>query len=252
MLEEIKFIVYGITGLNKRRFKKIRNRKFFNKPRGGLWASPMGSILSWKDWCLSENFRVSELKTFCMFKLKPGSRIYVINTFNDLLEIPFYYDMDILEGHAKRFIDFERMKKEGYQGIFLTANGERSTMYSPPLVSDGRDKIVDVDLFGWDVESLLIFDYNCLVPITETRRIKLGKKREWKKSCFMVRTDKSIDPIRGNFFWSRIEDDTEKGDSGTISVTLGKHFKSRKSYIRYIRSQIKSTYDDPRVIFKLR
>jgi len=81
------WITYGLgTSFNKDLFTppdyNWMNTVFTNKPKGGLWASPVDSKWGWKDWCERENF--GKLDSSFMFKLKPNAKIYVVDDLNDL------------------------------------------------------------------------------------------------------------------------------------------------------------------------
>ena len=50
-------ITLGISTIDPEKFRKIKNRKFFNKPLGGLWCSPEIGEYTWKDFVESENYK---------------------------------------------------------------------------------------------------------------------------------------------------------------------------------------------------
>lgn len=55
------------------------------KPSHGLWASPVDSNCSWKDFCESENFRVNTLENYFDFTLSDSARTLEIKSKADLL-----------------------------------------------------------------------------------------------------------------------------------------------------------------------
>ena len=119
----------------------------FNKPRGGLWASPLSSKLGWGEWCASEDFNVKSLNSHFMFKIKRNAKIYIIDTIEDLkkLEIPTHRD-----SLYPIQLDFSILLKEGYDGVFATENA---------VVSLRNEA-----LGSWDVESICIFNTNIVIP----------------------------------------------------------------------------------------
>ena len=47
---EKEFVVYGKKKFNPKKFRKIKNRKGWCKPKAGLWASPIDSKWGWRDF----------------------------------------------------------------------------------------------------------------------------------------------------------------------------------------------------------
>lgn len=58
------YIHYGHRWFEKDLYTQIRNRKYFAKPFGGLWASNVNSKFGWKDWCKVEEFRDCVVRVF--------------------------------------------------------------------------------------------------------------------------------------------------------------------------------------------
>ena len=108
------------------------------KPEGGLWCSPIDSIHSWKDFCISEEFGDidSDYKVVLDIDMKQS---LIINTYKDILKLSWI---------EKRSIDFVSMIQQGIDCVFLTANGERQTKYTT--------------LYGWDCESIVILNDKCI------------------------------------------------------------------------------------------
>jgi hypothetical protein len=133
----MKCIHYGATAYNEHKFASIKNIEFV-KPAGGLWVSPINSEWGWKDWCEMEGFRVCDEKNSFTIDIKDSAKIFIINSYEDLLKAP-------LTGRMTRHIDFELMCKK-YDAIWLTAKGQEKTRFTEP------------GLYGWDCESILIMD----------------------------------------------------------------------------------------------
>lgn len=160
------FITYGIH-IQKDKFKKIemKHKSLLNKPDGGLWASCV-YLDSWRMWCESENFRVSRLDTWTKFELRPDARILIINSYEDLIRIQEKYPYQSSELPLGKLIDFESIEKDGFDGVYLTENGNLEC-------HDFRYEFTDdsfmtaPNLNSWDVESLVLFNLDH-IEIKET------------------------------------------------------------------------------------
>lgn len=243
-LSTVEFIVYGISSFSRKKFKEVKNIKYFCKPSGGLWASPVKSRRSWREWCLDEKFDLSDLDSYCKFRLRKGSKIYEINFTTDLLKIPYKYDGRIYlfdEGKEFReqFIDFEKMKENGWDGIYLSFYGvhEVCSHYS----------IGGMNLYGWDVESLLLFNYDCIVPY-KLPRVKVSKK-SYKNQAIVLKTQKNteVDGINKDMLcW---KDSSHREPS--VWVIPGKTFRSWKAFMKEARRLQKLVSDDPTHKFRI-
>lgn len=122
------------------KFKPVKNRNHI-KPEGGLWASPIGSRWGWLDWCKSEQFRPLESS----FRYFYHGNIFTIDSRADAMEMPWispYPDLPSLS-----YPDYEAMARMGVDAIHMTIHGERETRLTS-----------DYSLYGWDCESVLIFN----------------------------------------------------------------------------------------------
>ena len=72
------FYHYGASHLDKDKIFLLDRKD--SKPRGGLWGSDKHQ---WEDWCKSEEFNVSHLKTHFKFKLEDSARVLVISSDED-------------------------------------------------------------------------------------------------------------------------------------------------------------------------
>lgn len=240
MINDI-FVVYGINKLEKKKFKKIKNRTFFNKPRGGLWASPLHSKKSWREWCLEENFNISDLDKYCMFRLKKDSKIYTITNGNDLESCPKTIKYEITPTHINKFIDFEGLRKMGYDGIFASAIGVCITSAPSYYAYES------MDLYGWDVESLLLFNYDCIVPVSPYRRIKING--DYRKRIIILSTLKNT-IVDGGIHKDNLVWKYDKVPS--TWVIKGNMFKSKKAFIREAIRLQKLISDDPESKFTIK
>lgn len=155
----VEFITYGIE-YDPNKFEKAKNRKAclnMNKPFGGFWSSPINSDWGWKNWCMSEDFRTDRLDHWTKFKLKPEAKIIIIDSLNDFREV--LNNFCILDNIAyfdyKPCIDFEKITKEGYDGVLLTESGNiECHLPMEPVSVNGKN--VYVDLNTWDCESMVL------------------------------------------------------------------------------------------------
>jgi hypothetical protein len=134
-------IHYGSDYFDSGKFNEVFNRIGFCKPRGGLWASPCVTEFGWEDFCIARNYMIHKLSSRFAFRLKRGTRVYRINSYNDLLKLPL----------LDTYPDFERLK-QNYDVIWLTYKGLEETDHYTYLIN----------LYGWDCESLLILNKNCI------------------------------------------------------------------------------------------
>lgn len=145
-------IHFGSNHYNPKMIRPIKNREWC-KPSGGLWTSPEDSKYGWKEWCKAEDFRDCNEHNCFKLNLNEEAKVYVINNVQDILKAPLvkikYKDM-----YSKQFIDFELLSKE-YDAIWLTEEGQRKTRNSEP------------DLYGWDCETVLILNPNCVTEQKE-------------------------------------------------------------------------------------
>lgn len=142
------YIHYGHDKFNSDSFVEIKNQ-MWNKPFGGLWASDVNARYGWKQWCKDEDFHdcVKE-NSFC-FKLKEKSKILLINSHNDLHKLPLEHGVPEYINNICLCIDFEKLKQE-YDAIEVLISEDDKLYY---------------DLYGWDCDSLLVLNKNCIDEI---------------------------------------------------------------------------------------
>lgn len=133
---------YGSEEFALSKFSPIAN--YAHKPKGGLWASPVDSKHSWKDWCIGEQFGLSRLDI--SFEFIFDGNAFVIDGIKDCEKLMM---AEVMPNY--RVIDFERMS-QSYDAIYMTARGEGDTRYS------------DYHLYGWDCESVLVMNPNVIIP----------------------------------------------------------------------------------------
>lgn len=133
-----KFIHMGSAHFDEYRFIPIKNDVDWVKPRGGLWASPENAPLRWEDW-VEENEFSCNLDDWFMFELKSNARVLEITNAKQLDALP--KGITRLP-HSWVVLDFEAIAKE----------------YDAMLVMISNDQRLYWDLYGWDCDTLLVFN----------------------------------------------------------------------------------------------
>lgn len=137
----INCITYGLGDFDHESFKPVQND--WIKPKGGLWASPIESEYGWKHFCEENEWNLDGLRTSFEFTFK--GLCVVIDSFEDLRDL-YWIEKPL----RINMVDFERLQREGIQGVLLTTCGL------------GNTKFTDPNLYGWDCESLLVMDRTCI------------------------------------------------------------------------------------------
>lgn len=168
-------IHWGSKKFDTKRFKKVEN-KFFNKPEGGLWTSPIDSDYGWERWCEDNDFRTEYFEdptNNFLIQLKPSARIYTINSLEDLNQLHNKFMQNVTSDPIRcfTFLDFEKISKY-YDAIFLTEHGQWETRLSTP------------NLYGWDCESVLILNKNVVLPVDNFENNFRQNLKEFKHERF--------------------------------------------------------------------
>jgi hypothetical protein len=146
-----KYVHYGDTEFKLDWFDPIANRICFNKPDGGLWASPCDSEYNWYEWCMANSFHIDHLKDYFIFTIKDDARVLIIKSHNDLVRLKhngLCLDFSSRYPFSMNgfYPDFEKLLDLGYDAIEVYI---QDTIY--------------MDLYGWDCDSLLVLNPNCIV-----------------------------------------------------------------------------------------
>lgn len=145
-----KYIHYGTLSFQLDKFQPIKNKAYGAvKPIGGIWASPIDAKWGWKQWCVSEEFRINKLSTSFEFYLDDNARVCHIKSVDDLKKLPRLQGLD----STLYCIDFEKAMKK-YDAIELHLSDE--------VVDDYLDSLY-FKLYGWDCDSILIMNPNIIV-----------------------------------------------------------------------------------------
>lgn len=152
------YVHIGSNNYDTSLFRDIKNIENFVKPMGGLWGSPINSSYGWENWVKDNNFnntlgfdKYGNDRFY--FKLCDSARLLYINNVHILKSLPQVED-NIFE-IAKPFtiLDFEQLK-ENYDAIEVDISAD-NTLYW--------------ELYGWDVDSILVLNPN-VVEVVEIDR----------------------------------------------------------------------------------
>lgn len=154
------FIILNKTTLSTENFQSIKNDSF-NKPMGGLWASPYELdtryISDWHRFC-DESALIDAISNDSIsLKLKEMSNIFIIEDQKDLINLVNLVGIEesIMARSVRSTIcpDFEKASML-FDAIYLTKNGLRHTR--SPIDN------YKYNLYSWDCESILILNFNCI------------------------------------------------------------------------------------------
>lgn len=147
-----KYVHLGSSSFDNTLFQPIKNISGFTKPTGGFWGSPVNSDYGWGEWVKSNNF--DELigsnkyeKEKFYFKLKPNTRLLYINKASMLRDLPKQEDEFTLACSSFIVLDFKELEKT-YDAIEVNISSDRQLYW---------------DLYGWDVDSILILNPDCVI-----------------------------------------------------------------------------------------
>lgn len=214
-ISNIVFVAFGNDkfDINKTRPLDLNSSSvsLINKPIGGVWGSPLVSKKGWADWCNSNNFRINLLGKHFLFSLKPNTKIYVIDTFEDLKKIS-----TLPNQFGEKSINFNLLKNNGFNGVFVTAKAASELRY----VGKGY-----AGLDAWDVESICVFNPDVIIPIEEDafEKAKINKYAEPYKSFLDDEDD----------FWTdnrkslQMQSDFDRYSNQNVNKDMSKLFKGK-------------------------
>lgn len=138
------YIHYGHRWFEKDLYTQIRNRKYFAKPFGGLWASNVNSKFGWKDWCKVEEFRDCDKENSFSFTLSDNAKILRIKSIRDIENLP------IVDRKSSWIcLDFEQLSKD-YDVIEANISNSDELYFA---------------LYGWDCDSILVMNPDVIQEI---------------------------------------------------------------------------------------
>jgi hypothetical protein len=193
--QDIVFVSYLPLRFKNDKMKGIKEIPRLNKPNGGLWACPIDSARSWKEYINRRKSSYNKKLYAFYFKLKSNAKIYSIDTLDDLNKISTKsYNFDNSFDESRR-MDFELLMRNGYDGIYVSENalnnleGEREKYPEKRIVGGSLTdlKYGEVEtvpgtngllgLYGWGVESICVFNPDVIEPISEGEANDVNKTR---------------------------------------------------------------------------
>ena len=177
---------YGLGNFDKALFKRAENNKDRwprNKPKGGLWASPVDADFGWLDWNKREMFMAYEDDDYFEFVFKDDARIYTIDSREDVARLPQQWDneeMVKLFGDIRRYgsefyPDFEKISEE-YDAIEYHMNNE--TYWA---------------LYGWDCDSVLVLNPDAIEVVKSNSREAKGHRHYQDLASEKYKDEKGYD-----------------------------------------------------------
>lgn len=164
-MDYIEYVHLGKSKFDKEEFFSIRNSDFGTKPRGGYWASPTDSHKTYEDYII-DNIEDYKPTVKTIFKLKDDARLLVIKNVKQLSKLPInrksksYMNDMRTSAMYKVYLDFEKLAEE-YDAMLVYMNKGASSQ------DDRLMNTVFYKLYGWDVDSLLVFNKNVIEVLEE-------------------------------------------------------------------------------------
>ena len=143
------YIHYGSKRFRPKLFKPIRNREFFNKPYGGLWASPVDAEYGWKQWTEDNHYGERSESDSFRFSLPEANVIHITNK-SDIDKLPMTGSTDALDMTSMRCLDFEKLLSSGFDAIELHLSQNWELYW---------------DLYGWDCDCILVLNPDVIKEI---------------------------------------------------------------------------------------
>lgn len=145
------YVHIGSNKFDKNLFKPIKNIDFFVKPSGGLWGSPIDSPYGWEDWVKANNFnhtigfdKYGNDRFY--FQLKPNVRLLTIDNVKILNDLPQISNPVLQTVKSFVSLDYEALAQE-YDAIEVNISADENLYW---------------ELYGWDVDSILVLNSNCI------------------------------------------------------------------------------------------
>lgn len=140
----MQYVHYGHQQFDSRFFKPVKNRRYTPKPIGGFWASPVTTRGSkWAELCRKEGYDGCDLKRSFQFNIPLTGKILRITRVNQLDALP----KSAPDEYGIVYLDFEALAKE-YDALEVLISEDNRLYYS---------------LFGWDVDTLLVFNPDIII-----------------------------------------------------------------------------------------
>ena len=164
-----KYIHYGSEHFDLKAFEPIKNCFRFNKPKGGLWASPIDAEDSWYNFCKCNRYKTDELERSFEFKLANNTNVLYLNdviTVIDRRNREYYLNDHSLHNCIR--INEPLPSDPFMPAIFahgINIDFQWLMMSRYDAIEVRMDDIFYWDLYGWDVDSLLVMNPDCVVEL---------------------------------------------------------------------------------------
>lgn len=153
----MEYIHYGSSKFDPKRWKDVRGSEggFFNKPDGGLWASPVDSEYGWLAWCSCEKFDLNRLKKSFRFTIAPTARILELTPDN-------VWDLPGDEVLRKRF-GWMPYNVGTFSRVIGIDFAKLSEDYDVLVCSITKYPALYRFLYGWDCDCILVLNKEVIV-----------------------------------------------------------------------------------------
>lgn len=152
------YIHYGSCEFNPFINFPIKNRRYRNKPVGGLWASKIDAEFGWKQWNNENNYKECDPRNSFCFELHDENRLAIIRCLNDVFKLPIIKEE---EEESSRFlgiyIDFEECLHQGIDAIELDW-----FRYKHKIPFDNPENLYWT-FYGWDCDSIVVLNPDAVI-----------------------------------------------------------------------------------------
>ncbi len=161
----IEYIHYGANKFDINKFEIIQNSVYFNKPIGGLWASPIDAKFGWREWCEEQDFRDCDDDNSFKFVLPKNANVYYIDSVSDCLCLPKiktkFMGSQIMGSQI--YPNFENMINMDIDAIQFNLSNDNELYWT---------------LYGWDCDCILILNKDIIKPIIYKKQITQQMKKQ--------------------------------------------------------------------------
>lgn len=153
----MEYIHYGHSKFDPNRWNDVRGSEggFFNKPDGGLWASPADAERGWREWCMFEKFEVDRLKKSFRFRLSPDARILEL-TPDNVWDLPSDEELRARLGWTDR-------GRSSWGKVFGIDFAKLVEDYDVLVCSLTKYPMLFWTLYGWDCDCILVLNKEVIV-----------------------------------------------------------------------------------------
>ena len=151
-----KYIHYGSSEFCKKAFMPITSFEFLNKPRGGLWASPVGAARGWCDWVKDNEFYPRRLERSFEFELSENARVLELTPEN-------VWHLPLVKGAPDWIIERSELRPFGMiMGIDFEALAREWDVLECSLTEYPE---LYWSLYGWDCDCILVMNPDVVVEV---------------------------------------------------------------------------------------